>query len=190
MFLQSLIFVIETVADIFAMALLLRFLMQWARVPFRNPIGQFVIAATDWVVRPVRKLIPGLFGVDLATLLLAWLVQVLFLGVLLTLSGVPFSHEAMVAGSIVSVAAIETLRLMLHLLFGIVIVSAVLSWVNPYAPLAPLFNALALPFLAPFRRFIPPIGGLDLSPVVLILVIQLLLGLLDSARATLMPLIY
>src|SRR5882757_1035060 len=123
MFMQSLLFVIQSVADIFAMTLLARFAMQWGRVSFRNPLGQFVIAVTDWVVRPARKMIPGLFGVDMASLLLAWLVEAMYIGLVLGLSGLPLAHGAMVAGTIALVATVETARLMLHLLFGVIIIT-------------------------------------------------------------------
>ncbi|HEX2761829.1 MAG TPA: YggT family protein, partial [Rhizomicrobium sp.] len=87
-----------------------------------------------------------------------------------------------VIGTVALAALVETARLFLYLVFGIVILTAIMSWVNPYAPMAPVLNALARPFLAPFQRFIPPIGGVDLSPIALIIVLQLLLGLLSGLR--------
>lgn len=176
MLMQSLLFILQTAADLLGGIFLLRFLMQWARVPFRNPVGQFVIAASDWAVLPARKVIPGLLGMDLASLVLAWLVQCSYYAVVFGLSGA--SDVATAIGSLALLALIETARLFLYLIFGIVIITAIMSWVNPYAPLAPVLNALARPFLAPLQRFIPPLGGVDLSPIVLIIVLQLLLGLL------------
>lgn len=182
MLLQSLLFVLQSVADILCGVFLLRFLMQWARVSFRNPIGQFVIAASDWAVRPARKLVPGLWGLDLPCLLLGWLVQFTYLMLALALAG--FMEQLMpgALGHMALAAVIETVRTLLYVVFGVVIITAVMSWVNPYAPLAPLLNALARPFLAPLQRFIPPLGGVDLSPLVLIIVLQLLLGLLAGLR--------
>jgi YggT family protein len=185
---QSLFFILETAASLLSGVFLLRFLMQWARVPFRNPIGQFVIAASDWAVLPARKLIPGLWGMDMASLLLAWLVQGIYFALVLALSGASEFITPAAVGSIALVALIETARLFLYLIFGIVIITAIMSWVNPYAPMAPVLNALARPFLAPFQRFIPPLGGVDLSPIVLIIVLQLLLGLLANLRFSLFAL--
>jgi YggT family protein len=76
MLLKILLFILDTVCGFFTLALLVRFVMQWVRAPFRNPLGQFIVAVTDWMVRPVRRLIPGLFGLDMASLFLAWLWQV------------------------------------------------------------------------------------------------------------------
>lgn len=182
MLMQSLLFILQSVADLLSGIFLLRFLMQWARVSFRNPIGQFVIAASDWAVLPARKLIPGLWGMDLPSLFLAWLVQGTFYALLIGLSGLGDSLTPAAIGTLALVALIETARIFLYLIFGIVIITAIMSWVNPYAPLAPLLNALARPFLAPFQRFIPPLGGVDLSPLVLIIVLQLLLSLLAGVR--------
>ena len=88
MLIQILLFVLDTVCGLLTLALLVRFAMQWTRAPFRNPLGQFIVAVTDWMVRPVRRLIPGLFGLDTASLLLAWLWQVVYQGVALGFSGV------------------------------------------------------------------------------------------------------
>jgi YggT family protein len=179
---QSLFFILQTAADLLGGIFLLRFLMQWARVSFRNPIGQFVIAASDWAVMPARKIIPGLWGMDLPSLVLAWLVQCTYFALVFGLSGMSEFVTPAAVGTIALVALIETVRLFLYLIFGIVIITAIMSWVNPYAPMAPILNALARPFLAPFQRFIPPIGGVDLSPIVLIIALQLLLGLLAGLR--------
>jgi uncharacterized protein YggT (Ycf19 family) len=129
--------------------LLARFIMQWQRVSFRNPIGQFVVATTDWLVLPLRRFIPGLGGLDLASLLPAWVVQVLVVFAMLGLLGRigaanPFSLLAVMWG----VGLLETVKVALYLLMGVVLMSAILSWVNPHAPMAGVINALAEPFCA------------------------------------------
>ncbi len=182
MVMQSLFFILQSVADLLTGIFLLRFLMQWARVSFRNPVGQFVIAASDWAVLPARKVVPGLWGVDLPSLVLAWLVQCTYFALVFGLSATGDAITPAAMGTLALVALLETARTFLYLIFGIVIITAIMSWVNPYAPLAPVLNALARPFLAPLQRFIPPLGGVDLSPLVLIIVLQLLLGLLASLR--------
>ncbi|WIM04638.1 MAG: YggT family protein [Candidatus Nitricoxidivorans perseverans] len=184
---QILSLVVGTVVDLFCLVLLVRFVLQWARVSFRNPVGQFVIAVTDWAVRPARKAVPGLFGLDLASLLLAWLGQFAWLGLAAALSGVADALSPATAGSLALAALVEIARLALYLAMGIVIVSALLSWINPYAPLAPLFDALSRPLLRPFRRLIPPIGGVDLSPLALLLLLQVLLIVAGSLRFGLLP---
>lgn len=186
MLMQSLFFILQTVADLLGGVFLLRFLMQWARVPFRNPIGQFVVAASDWAVLPARKIIPGLWGVDVASLVLAWLVQYAYFVLTIALIGLGPALDPAIFGTLMLVALIETVRLFLYLIFGIIIITAIMSWVNPYAPMAPVLNALARPFLAPFQRIIPPLGGVDLSPIALIILLQLTLALLAQLRLSLL----
>jgi YggT family protein len=173
--------VIQTAFGVFVYALLLRFYMQWLRAPFRNPVGQFVSALTDWIVKPVRRFVPGLFGLDLATFLIAWFAEALMLVLIYWLRGVPFpAAPGIAAGMLFTLAAMELLRASLYLLIGVIIVQVVISWVNPHAPLAPVFDALTRPFYAVFRRFVPTIGNVDLSPLLVLLVAQILLILLDS----------
>lgn len=174
--------VVGTLCDLLALAFLARFAMQWLRVPFRNQLGRFVLALTDWAVLPARKLVPGLFGLDLASLLLAWLVQTLFMSVVIGASGVHGGATAAGFGMAMMSGLIETLRLAVYLAMGVIVMSAILSWVNPYSPIAPLFSQLAEPMLRPFRRLIPTIGGVDLSPIGALLLLQVVLMLLREAN--------
>ena len=174
------LFLAPVACDFLAALFLARFILQWARVSFRNPVGQFVIAVTDWAVLPARKLVPGLFGLAMASLLLAWLVQLGFLALAYSLSPLGYAGAGLVL--LMAGALVEVARLAIHLAMLVVLVTALLSWINPYAPLAPFFNQLARPLLAPFQRVIPPLGGIDLSPLVLLLVLQVLLMVLDSLR--------
>ena len=181
MLIQLPLLIIQTAADLLSFALLARFVMQWARVSFRNPLGQFTIALTDWAVRPARRIIPGAWGLDLPSLALAWAVQLLHLGVgMLITQGISASGAAI--GILALAALLETLKIACHLVEAAVIISVILSWVNPHAPLAPLLSAVTQPLLRPFQKIIPPIGGVDLSPIALLLVLQVLLRLLESAR--------
>ncbi|MDP2809380.1 MAG: YggT family protein [Rhodocyclaceae bacterium] len=187
MFSQILTLVVGSLVDLFCLVLLVRFVLQWARASFRNPVGHFVIAVTDWAVRPVRKVVPGLFGLDLASLLLAWLGQFAWLALAVALAGAMDAASPAAIGALALAAVVEVARLALYLAMGVVIVAALLSWINPHAPLAPLFNALARPLLRPFQRLIPPIGGVDLSPLALLLLLQVLLIVLGSLRFGLLP---
>lgn len=175
---EALIFLIQTAAWLFTLALLLRFLLQWARAGARNPVSDFVNALTNFAVRPVRRVVPGLWGLDLATLLLAWLVQFIELFLILELRGFELGPDAGRALLAIALLAVVNLaRLMLYIVIGVVIVQAVLSWINPYSPIAPLLNALTRPLLRPFQRVIPPVANVDLSPLFAIIACQLLLML-------------
>ena len=175
---EALIFLIQTAAWLFTLALLLRFLLQWARAGARNPVSDFVNALTNFAVRPVRRVVPGLWGLDLATLLLAWLVQFIELFLILELRGFELGPDAGRALLAIGLLAVVNLaRLMLYIVIGVVIVQAVLSWINPYSPIAPLLNALTRPLLRPFQRVIPPVANVDLSPLFVIIACQLLLML-------------
>jgi YggT family protein len=168
-------FLIETLFGFFVYLLLLRFYMQWLRAPFRNPIGEFVAALTNWMVLPARRVIPGLFGLDFATLVLAWLAVMLMWLCMLWLRGLALAGASGAAlGVLAALGAVELARFSLNLLIGVVIVQAVLSWVNPHTPFAGLFDALTRPFYRVFRRFIPPIGNIDLSPLFVLIIAQVL----------------
>ena len=176
-------FLVDVVAGFFVYLLLARFLFQWLRVPFRNVLGEFVIAGTNWLVLPARRVIPALAGLDLASLLLAWLLQGLGLYAIYLIAGIDFSSAPGIgAGALAVLALLDLVRFMLYILVFALIAQAVLSWVNSYSPVAPLFDALTRPFLRPIRRFVPPLGNVDLSPLVLIVALQVLLIPLAELR--------
>ena len=170
MFGQIAIFLIDTIVSVLVFMLLARFHFQWLRVPFHNPVGEFVLVLTNWIVMPARRVIPSVSGFDLATLLVAWAVQALGLWAQLSIGGASPGGLALAA-----VALVDLLRYSLYILVFAVIVQAVLSWVNPYAPMAPIFDAMTRPFVRPLRRFIPPVGQFDLTPLVLLIILQVLL---------------
>jgi YggT family protein len=175
---RALIFLIETAAGLYTLLLLLRFYLQWARAPQRNPLSDFINALTNFAVRPARRVIPGLWGMDLASLLLAWLVQFVDLFLVLQLRGYEFgAAPGQAIFAMMLLAAVMLVRLGLYIVIVVLIAQAVLSWVNPYSPIAPLLNALSRPFLRPFQRLIPPVANVDLSPLFVIIACQLLLML-------------
>lgn len=172
---------IQTAFGLFVYMLLLRFYMQWLRAPFRNPVGQFVTALTNWIVLPARRLIPGLLGVDVATFLLAWLAQALMLTLLLWVRGANLANTpGFAAGLLFGLAAIGLLQASLYILTGAVLLHVLFSWFNPHTPVAPVLDALTRPFYDVFRRFIPPIGNIDLSPLFVLLLAQIALILIDN----------
>ena len=173
---QALIFLVNTAFDLFTVALLLRFFMQWARAPLRNPLSDFLNALTNWMVRPARRVIPGLWGLDLATLVLAWILLIIEQAIVFQIRGYPFGSQAGLAfAALALLAAVILVKVLIYIVMVVVIVQAVLTWVNPYSPVMPLLNSLSRPFLRIFRRFIPPIGNVDLSPLFVVIVCQLLL---------------
>ena len=172
---EALLLILNTVFGLFTYTFLLRFLMQWQRAPFRNPIGQAVAALTDWAVKPLRRVLPGFKGQDTSTLVLSWAAQFLWL-----IATSVVINRAFPGGSVLLalalIAPIELIKAFLWILIVAVIIQAVLSWFGPEGPLAGFLNAMTFRFLAPIRRLIPPIGGtLDLSPLILIVLIQLVL---------------
>lgn len=173
-------YLVEVVLGLFCLALLLRFYLQLVRAPYRNPLSQFLNALTDFLVKPARRVVPGLWGIDLATLVLAWLVQVLMMVVLVTLYSAerglpPGATGGVVYAAIFVLALVKLLKISVYIVMVATIVQALLSWFNPYSPAAPLLDALVRPFLHPLRKRIPPVGGVDLSPLVLIVILQLVL---------------
>lgn len=167
---QVLKYLLDVVFALFTYALLLRFVMQAMRAPFRNPLGQAVIALTDWIVKPLRKLFPGFKGLDWASLVATVLFQFLWiLAVRMLFGGFGFTGDGIVFLLVRTLT--ELARAALWLLIIVVIVQAILSWVAPDGPLSGLLNALTFPFLRPIRKVVPLIGGtLDLSPLVIIVV--------------------
>ncbi|MGO9446661.1 MAG: YggT family protein [Thiobacillaceae bacterium] len=182
----ALSFLIQTIGNLLAIAFLLRYVMQALRVPFSNPFSQFVVAVTNFAVRPLRRVIPGWHGLDWASLFLAWLLVFVVTVSQRWLGGFPFALAgAGVWPALAGVAVVELIRLAAYLLIGLVVIRAILSWVNPYSPLSPAVYPLTEPFLKPLRRILPELGGVDLSPLVLILLAQLFimvpLALLEGA---------
>ena len=174
---------VDVVTSFIVYTLLIRFLFQWLRVPFRNPIGEFVMAVSNWMVVPARRVVPALLGLDMASFLLAWLAQALALWALYAIAGLSFASAPDVAAAILAaLSLIDLVRYTLYIFVFSMILQAVLSWVSPYTPLAPLFDALNRPLLRPVRRLVPPLGNVDLSPLVVIVLIQVLLIPLAELR--------
>jgi YggT family protein len=169
MWMQMVNMVLEVVAGLVAVTCLLRFVMQWQRISFQQPLGRFAFAVTDWLVLPLRKVVPAVSGWDMSSLLAAWLVKLTQFGVLWFLAGGRGQ-----LGLLPLVGLVGLAQLVVSALGALVLVLALMSWVNPGSPMHALSERLCSPFLRPFRRWIPLIGGVDLSPIALLLVLQLL----------------
>lgn len=159
----------ETVGGLFVSVLLLRAYSQWVRLSPRNPLSQFVMTLTDGVVLRLRRVIPGLGGVDWASLTAAYFVALL---------AVSLMGGWAVPGLLLVVALVWMLKWALYLVMMLTVAHAVLSWISPYAPVAPTLATLVAPLLAPLQRIIPRIGNVDLTPLVLLLLVQIGLLLL------------
>jgi len=174
-----LIFLVDAVVSFFCTLFLLRFLMQLTRVSFAGQFGDFVVKLTNWAVMPLRRIIPGIAGMDWASLVAALGLQILLAALMVGLAGPSVAADG---GTIALMAvwfALRTLlRLTIYILIGALILQAVLSWINPYSPLALPVQQLTRPILEPIRRIVPIISGIDLSPLVAILLLQALLMLL------------
>ena len=186
---QILHFLVDTVCGFFTVALLARFVLQNARAPFRNPLGQFIMAVTDWMVLPARRYIPGFRGYDTATLMLAlgWQFINMSVATAVTIFGIGLGPTLLLG--LMLLALLETIKVSLYLVMAVVLISAIFSWVNPHAPMAGLFNRISQPWLRPFQRLIPPVGGVDLSPLALIVLVQVGLMLLAGTRFAVLPLL-
>lgn len=159
--------IINTVAIVLAGALLLRFWMQAVRVRPPMEIAQFAYQLTDWLVRPLRRVLPGAGGYDWASLAGAFLVALVATVFDVLLSGA-FSMQA-----ILLLAILRVCQWALYGLIGLILIEVIFSWVNPHAPLAPFVRALNDPLMRPLRRIVPLLGTIDLSPLVALILLRI-----------------
>lgn len=170
---EALIYIIQTLGSLYLLIVLLRFILQLVRADFYNPLSQFTVKATQPLLKPLRRLIPSIAGLDSASLVLAVLVQLLLMVVTLSLMG--FNPVSVIPQLLVW-SLIGVTSLFLKVFFFALIVSVILSWVAPgsYNPGAQLVNQLCEPLLAPFRKLLPNLGGLDISPIFAFIALNLL----------------
>lgn len=176
MFVETLQFLIRTLSDLFVLVLLLRFYLQVAHAPFRHPLCQFVMAVTNFMVLPMRRVVPSYKSYDMATLFAGWVVGLVASVLILMLN--PIQYDFTAPQTWIGLTFLSVLYLFkqsLYLLMGAVIVQAVMSWVNPYNPLAPILDTLTRPYLRPFRR--ATVGGVDLSPLIVFIIVEVILML-------------
>lgn len=176
---QALYFIVKTLAQLYLLLLLLRFWLPWLRADFRNPIAQGILRFTSPLIVPLRRFLPSIGRLDTATILVAFIVQ--FLTVLALLAIVRRSAET---ATVALVSIIELAILSLNLFFFAILIRIILSWVAPgtYNPITALLTTLSEPILRPFRRIIPAIGGLDISPIFAIVLLQAAVIMLQSVK--------
>ena len=166
--------IVDTAASVLGGVLLLRFWMQVIRVRPPNAVAQFTFQLSDWLVRPLRRVVPGVGGYDWASLLGAFVVVLLALTIDLWLG------NALTLQNLLVLSLLRLLDWILYGFMGLIIIEAVFSWVNPNAPLAPFVRALTNPLLQPLRRVIPLIGNIDLSPLVALVLLQIALRVVSA----------
>ncbi len=176
MLLQIVSFLLGVVASLLGGACLLRLYMQYQRIGFGNPVGRFVFALTDWIVLPLRRVLPPVRKLDTASLVAAYLIEAAQYLILWALGAGALSLVPWLA-------LFGLLRLVISGLIGLVIVYAVLSWVRSDSPIADVIDRLCAPLLRPFRRVIPLVGGFDLSPLALLVVLQVAAIVLANVEA-------
>jgi YggT family protein len=181
MLLQIISFLLDVAVGLLAGTCLLRLYMQYQRIPFGNPVGRFVFALTDWIVLPLRKVLPAIRSIDTASLVAAYLLELAQVSILWALAGMAW------AGSAVPLLALFGLaRLVISALIGLMIVYAVLSWVRADSPIVDVIDKLCAPLLRPLRRVIPLVGGIDLSPLVFLVLLQVALIVVSALQGAIL----
>jgi YggT family protein len=177
--------VINTLVGLYLLLVVLRFLLQLVRADFYNPVSQFIVKATNAPLIPLRKVIPGLGGIDIASLVLALLVQAVAIILILLLNGIQPPLQ------VVMWSAIGIMSLLLKVYFWGLLITVIASWVAPnsYNPVLILINQILEPAMKPIRKIMPDMGGIDLSPIIMFLLIQVIEILLVKglAQASGMP---
>ena len=173
---NALLFLIKTILDLLTLAFLMRFYFQLTRVSFQNKVAQAIVTLTNFAVKPMRRVIPSFGKLDISTLLLAYLAQLLLAVSTLWISEFPL----FIAGNniwltIFTIAFISSISLSITIFLYAVLIQAILSWVNPYTSIAPILHNLTQPTLNFLRKFIPTAGNIDLTPLIFIIAAQLLL---------------
>jgi YggT family protein len=176
---QIVSFLLDVAVGLLGGACLLRLYMQYQRVPFGNPVGRFVFALTDWLVLPLRRVLPSIRRWDTASIVAVFLLELAQVGLIWLMAG-----QAGGAAVLPLLALFAVLRLVISALTGLVIVYAVLSWVRADSPISDIIDRLCAPLLRPWRRLIPLVGGIDLSPLAFLVALQvaaIVLAYLQSA---------
>ncbi|HWM27151.1 MAG TPA: YggT family protein [Woeseiaceae bacterium] len=176
---QALYFIVKTLAQLYVLLLLLRFWLPWLRADFRNPIAQGILKFTSPLIVPLRRFLPSVGRLDTATILVAFVVQFVTVMVLLAIVRRPIDTLTVAFVSIIELAILS-----LNLFFFATLLRIILSWVAPgnYNPVTALLTTLSEPVLRPFRRLIPPIGGLDISPIFALVLLQAAVILLQQVK--------
>jgi len=165
-------YLVQTLLSLYMLAMLLRFLLQLVRADFYNPISQFLVKITNPVVVPLRRVVPGIGGIDMASLLLALLLQLAGIVALLLINGLGLPNILL----LLLWSALGVVGLLVNIYFFALLAMIILSWIAPGSnqPAVYLLHQITEPVMAPFRKLLPPMGGMDFSPILLFIVINIL----------------
>ena len=181
------IFLIKVIFGLYATLVVLRFLLQLMRADFYNPVSQMIVRLTKPLLNPLRQVIPGAGGMDIASLVLAWIVITLEQLAILGVAGTGFQPTAAML-----LAIPELISLTINIFLFAILIQVIISWINPgsYNPVIGLIHSLTEPLLAPVRRRMPDLGGIDLSPMVVMIGLVLLeMLLIPPIKAMIAPLL-
>jgi YggT family protein len=165
-------YLIQTFISLYLLAMLLRFLLQLAKADFYNPISQFLVKITNPLVVPLRRLIPGYGGLDLSSLLLSTVLQLLAIVAMLLLNGLALPNP----GLLLLWSVLGVIGLLVNIYFFALLAMIILSWVAPGSshPALLLLHQITEPVMAPFRKALPPMGGMDFSPILVFILINVI----------------
>ena len=172
-------FLVTALFSLYILAVMLRFLLGVVRADFYNPVSQFLVKVTNPLLVPMRKIIPGIGRIDTSAVLLMFVLQFIMVLIVVALHGLEISLPVLLLHT-----TGELLMLLINVLLVAIVVQVLLSWISPgtYSPVNTVLYSLTTPVLAPFQRIIPPLSGIDLSPLFAILALQVL-------RMLIMPLL-
>ncbi len=165
------IFLIQTLFGLYAGAVMLRFLLAMVRADFYNPVSQFLVKVTNPLLLPLRRIVPGVMGIDMASVVLLIALQATKLLLIAAVQGFGIHPLGLLVLSLA-----ELLSLLINIYFFTILIQVILSWVSPgnYNPAVALLHSLNEPLLGRARRILPPISGFDLSPILVLVGLQLL----------------
>lgn len=172
-FTEALVFVISTLFSLYILAVVLRFLLQWVRADFYNPISQFLITVTNPALRPLRRFIPGYGGIDWPSIILMLVLK----GCEITIIALITAGKVPALPGLLVISIAQLLQLIIYIFLIAIFIQIVISWINPgaYNPITVILHRLTDPLLRPAQRLLPPISGLDLSPILVIIALQLII---------------
>lgn len=163
------LFLINTLFDLYLFILIVRLVLVWTRANYFNPLVQFITKCTDFLVKPLRRIIPNAGRLESSSLLLLFLIAIIkYMLILLITYGMPNFV------GIIVLALGNLVKLTVDTFFYAILIQAIISWVQPYSTINAILSQLTAPILYPFQRLIPPIGGIDISPIPALIILQLL----------------